>query len=408
MNQNQLDGSIPASIGKLTNLTHLFLFINQLNGPIPLEICNLANLEVWNIRSNQLNGPIPPDIGDLTNLRFLQLDFNQLSGSIPASIGNLNSLIYLDLGANQLSNSIPSSIGNLTNLQNLRLYSNQLSDSIPSSIGNLANLQNLFLSGNQLSYVPASMNNLSSLNSLFLQFNQLEDLPDLSEIIPPLTTLDISDNKLTFADVEPYVNSGLAQYTYSPQAIVGEEQDTTIAPGSSLTLTVSVDGSANSYQWTLNGDDIAGASNSVYTIENADYSDFGFYECRITSSVASELTLFGGIVFVTIGTTGGIHENDTSIPAVFALDQNYPNPFNPVTTINYQLPARSAGGTITNYVELAIYNILGHQVVTLVSRKQPAGIYQVEWNAGGFASGLYFYRLNAGNFVKIRRMLLLK
>ncbi len=105
----------------------------------------------------------------------------------------------------------------------------------------------------------------------------------------------------------------------------------------------------------------------------------------------------------------GIESDDIPVaPTVFTLNQNYPNPFNPVTTINYQLPARSAGGPITNYVEIVIYNNLGHNVATLVSEKQPAGIYQVEWNAGGFASGLYFYRLNAGNFFKTCRMLLLK
>ena len=95
-------------------------------------------------------------------------------------------------------------------------------------------------------------------------------------------------------------------------------------------------------------------------------------------------------------------------PRVFSLSQNYPNPFNPVTTINYQLPARSAGGPITNYIDLSIYNLLGQKVVTLVSKHQQAGTYQVEWDASGFASGVYIYRLQAEGKILNKKMLLLK
>ena len=86
----------------------------------------------------------------------------------------------------------------------------------------------------------------------------------------------------------------------------------------------------------------------------------------------------------------------------FSLNQNYPNPFNPSTMISYQLP-------ITNFVELSIFNSLGQKVTTLVNAKQPAGTYNVEWNASGFASGIYYYRLhtNAG-FVQTKKLVLLK
>jgi len=85
--------------------------------------------------------------------------------------------------------------------------------------------------------------------------------------------------------------------------------------------------------------------------------------------------------------------------------QNYPNPFNPKTIINYELP-------ITSEIELSIYNILGQKVATLVSKKQPAGRYQVEWDASRFASGVYFYRLSAEgraqSVVQTRKLVLLK
>jgi hypothetical protein len=95
------------------------------------------------------------------------------------------------------------------------------------------------------------------------------------------------------------------------------------------------------------------------------------------------------------------HLSSDEIPGQFRLFQNYPNPFNPVTNITYQLPK-------TSKVELYVYNLLGQKVATLISKKQQAGHYQAEWDASGFASGLYFYRLEAGNFVQTRKMLLLK
>jgi len=94
-------------------------------------------------------------------------------------------------------------------------------------------------------------------------------------------------------------------------------------------------------------------------------------------------------------------ENVIYIPLEHMLYQNYPNPFNPVTTINYQLP-------ITNYIDLSIYNLLGQKVATLVSKHQQAGAYQVEWDARGFASGVYIYHLQAEGKILNKKMFLLK
>ncbi len=88
-------------------------------------------------------------------------------------------------------------------------------------------------------------------------------------------------------------------------------------------------------------------------------------------------------------------------PVSFALSQNYPNPFNPSTIINYQLPHNS-------YVKLMVYDILGKEIQTLAKAFQTAGSYQVEWNANNFPAGVYFYRLDAGTFVSVMKMLLIK
>jgi hypothetical protein len=94
-------------------------------------------------------------------------------------------------------------------------------------------------------------------------------------------------------------------------------------------------------------------------------------------------------------------QNNVNIPKGVQLYQNYPNPFNPVTMINYQLPMASK-------VELSIYNLLGQEVATLVNERQQAGYHIVEWDASGIASGVYYYRLEAGNFIETRKMIYLK
>ncbi|MEW5799089.1 MAG: FlgD immunoglobulin-like domain containing protein [Bacteroidota bacterium] len=104
-----------------------------------------------------------------------------------------------------------------------------------------------------------------------------------------------------------------------------------------------------------------------------------------------------------VTSVGGAHPE---IPETYALQQNYPNPFNPTTTIEYQLP--QAG-----FVELKVYDITGREVVTLMSQVQNAGSYRVLWNGNDtygnkVSSGVYLYRLSAGTFTQIKKMMLLK
>ena len=96
----------------------------------------------------------------------------------------------------------------------------------------------------------------------------------------------------------------------------------------------------------------------------------------------------------------GIADEGT-IPVSYTLYQNYPNPFNPVTSINYILPKESN-------TTLTIYNLLGREVAKLVNRVQPAGVYSVKWNASNVSTGVYFYKLQSGDFLQTRKMLLLK
>ena len=104
-------------------------------------------------------------------------------------------------------------------------------------------------------------------------------------------------------------------------------------------------------------------------------------------------------------------EAEVKAPDVFSLEQNYPNPFNPSTKIKYSIPA-NVNGEMSNVV-LIVYDILGNEVITLVNEEQPAGVYEVEFTVAQvsrpeLSSGIYFYKLQAGNFIQTKKMILLK
>ena len=108
----------------------------------------------------------------------------------------------------------------------------------------------------------------------------------------------------------------------------------------------------------------------------------------------------------TITLTGSSNSSNRVIPEDYYLEQNYPNPFNPTTTIRYGLPE-------DGFVTLKIFNTLGQEVTTLIKTDQAAGIRSIVWNSTNSAgdlvsSGVYFYRITAGSFTQIKRLLLIR
>lgn len=88
-------------------------------------------------------------------------------------------------------------------------------------------------------------------------------------------------------------------------------------------------------------------------------------------------------------------------PSEFSLSQNYPNPFNPVTTIKYNIPVNS-------FITLRVFDVLGNEVSILINEQKPAGKYEIEFDASGLPSGIYYYQLKTGEFVSTKKMILLK
>ena len=140
-----------------------------------------------------------------------------------------------------------------------------------------------------------------------------------------------------------------------------------------------------------------------------DLEDEDEFTLTMEGALNDETTDIAGEDCIVIKVPGGKSakgDENTPLPASFALEQNYPNPFNPTTSIAFSLPAET-------FVDLAVYNTMGQRVATLVSSTLPAGRHTVQWSATDdlghqLSSGLYIYRIAAGEFVQTQKMLLLE
>jgi predicted outer membrane repeat protein len=148
--------------------------------------------------------------------------------------------------------------------------------------------------------------------------------------------------------------------------------------------------------------DMGNPEGTYNDIEDTGNPGFALFPSKGTTR--NDIGAFGGPGASNIYVTAIKNEHTKNIipPTGFTLFQNYPNPFNPVTTITYELP-------INSHVELSIYNLLGQKVATLISGQQAVGRYTINWDATGFASGVYYYRITANSgFVQTRKCILIK
>ncbi|HPT22690.1 MAG TPA: C10 family peptidase, partial [Bacteroidales bacterium] len=222
LHDNNLTGTIPPEIGKLTGLTYINLASNNLTGSIPEQISLLTNLKDLTLSLNKLSGSLPEDLGKLTNLKLISLAINELSGTIPESIGNITGLAVLNLTKNKFTGSIPSSICNLQSLTSLELSENLFSGPLPEYIGNLSNLSFLNIEKNNFSgklpagiaelkklagffladnkfegSIPGGIGNMTLLNSLMLDNNLFQSLPEEIGSLVALKRFTANNNKLS-------------------------------------------------------------------------------------------------------------------------------------------------------------------------------------------------------------------
>ena len=127
----------------------------------------------------------------------------------------------------------------------------------------------------------------------------------------------------------------------------------------------------------------------------------GRFTDKINFRYVTDTLLIAQQIFIQGETSLTTEIEDLTETLIYSLSQNYPNPFNPSTSIQYQVPTLSS-------VIIKIYDLLGNEIRTIVSEKKQAGNYEFEFDATGLPSGTYFYRLRAGNFIKTKKMMLMK
>ena len=154
--------------------------------------------------------------------------------------------------------------------------------------------------------------------------------------------------------------------------------------------------------WNTGGNDAYAAIGMLVT---GDY-EFSYPATSVSYTAGTNNLPVGALTWFKIDTTTGIVNLDPNIPNKFSLYQNYPNPFNPSTLIKYNIPRQGD-------VKLIIYNSLGQTVKILVNGMQSSGLHSLYWNGTNeseqkVSSGIYFYRLSAGNFSEIKKMVLIK
>lgn len=147
----------------------------------------------------------------------------------------------------------------------------------------------------------------------------------------------------------------------------------------------------------------------VYMIENLPAGEYKL----IVETTEYENTAGNNSVIIDYGSNSNLTKDlflsplsttgvkNSSTPTSYELLQNYPNPFNPKTTIKFAIPEKAK-------VTLEVYNLIGQKVVTLVDKELNTGVYEVEFDGSNLVSGIYLYRIQAGSFVSVKKMLLLK
>ncbi|WP_276165490.1 T9SS type B sorting domain-containing protein [Zobellia alginiliquefaciens] len=311
LSENQLTGTIPVELGDLNSLQVLQLSFNELTGEIPSELGLLSNLTSLSLRYNNLTGAIPEAIYDLINLRTLLLQFNHLEGVISPLVENLVSLESLVLRFNQFEGDLPAEIGNIPSLLTLSLGQNNFTGTIPNSFSNLINLDVFDINDNNIEGVlPAGLVNLTNLSTFNIKNNNIEgEIP--SFVFFNETTLRFNGNRFQFGDFEDEFSyyDGFLFFEDNPQALVNDSENVTSCVDGTITLSTTVSGSANIYEWFKDGIAIPASNTPNLVLTNIQMADSGVYTCEISSTIVTDLVLERNPITLTVNNSGPTANN---------------------------------------------------------------------------------------------------
>ncbi|MDZ7623864.1 MAG: T9SS type A sorting domain-containing protein [Ignavibacteriaceae bacterium] len=134
---------------------------------------------------------------------------------------------------------------------------------------------------------------------------------------------------------------------------------------------------------------------------NQNGESFGLFAALANGTVVELPQLYGDEAQNALNKVMDENNEQVSVVSDISLEQNYPNPFNPSTSIKFTVPT-------SEFVSLKVYDVLGNEVATLVNEQKAPGTYEVRFNAGNLASGVYVYKIQAGNFTQTRKLMLMK
>ncbi|WP_106794151.1 leucine-rich repeat domain-containing protein [Aquimarina sp. Aq78] len=257
-----------------------------------IPVCNWYGVTVvkgkvtgLKLSNNNLIGSISPALVELTNLQELNLSGNQLEGEIPIEIVQLLDLEQIILSNNNFSGNLPKELGQLTRLKKLQLSNNQFTGNIPVEYTQLISLEEVGINNNQLrGDIPAGFDKLIGFE-----------------------IFTIFDNQFVFSEIEPIfvaLQTKLgANFIYTPQAKVDQEEIITASVGEPITLTgTALTSTNNTYQWYKDDVVITGATGKNFVIAAASDSDVGVYHFIATNSVVTGLTLTRHQIQLEVGT----------------------------------------------------------------------------------------------------------
>jgi hypothetical protein len=244
-----------------------------------------------------------------------------------------------------------------------------------------------------------------------------------------LTWVDISPADTASRDVKSIIKVGSSLYISTLfNGVLRSTDDGTIwtpIPFSDITNPVmcfATDGTTLYAGTSWNNPIVSNAQGGVFQLQGTTWSKLSVP--LPDSTGVSALYVFGTNLYIGTGMLFGMPSKESGYfvvplsssgvgasandPLTFKLDQNYPNPFNPATLIRYTIAGSRENGVGSTEVRLVVYDILGREVAVLVNEKKAAGSYSVKFDASGLASGVYFYRLQAGNFAETKKLLLIR
>jgi len=205
----------------------------------------------------------------------------------------------------------------------------------------------------------------------------------------PIPTNEVV-NAIDFAPPTTVMKALPTSANKSPLAVRWQSSDGTTGAGvKSVTIYASKDGGP---YYTVGSSSV---DSIMVPVTNGDYKFYGLAVDNVGNVEAVRPTVSS----VKVASVVSVESRE--IPLEFSLDQNYPNPFNPSTTIAYTLAARVRAS-------LKIYDVLGREVADLLDEEQTPGKHSITWDATRLSSGIYFYRLTAGDFIQTRKLVLLK